>query len=330
MTPEYVVRKNVLHLTDQEKRKYVTAVLALKEKGVYDRYVAWHAAGGGFQTPPGGDRPAERPAHQHGNPSAKNVAENLHGSHGDIRNAAHMGPAFLPWHRDFLWRFERDLQKIDPSVTIPYWDWATDSEMEDPSASPIWSNDFMGGNGNRRREFLVTEGPFAVGQWEVIDEQGNPAGGLRRNFAASEPVATLPTKEDVSEVLKVTPYDSPPWDTTSNPSFRNQLEGFIDGPQLHNRVHGWVGGHMGSVPTSPNDPVFFLHHANVDRIWVMWKILNRNERYLPRRGGPYSHNLHDPMFPWDTTPKDMINHRKLGYIYDMERKSIKSGKSHDH
>ena len=36
---------------------------------------------------------------------------------------------------------------------------------------------------------------------------------------------------------------------------------------MHNLVHRWVGGSMGPG-TSPNDPVFFLHHCNVDRIWV--------------------------------------------------------------
>jgi tyrosinase len=39
------------------------------------------------------------------------------------------------------------------------------------------------------------------------------------------------------------------------------LEGF------HNEVHGWVGGAMGSLLTSPADPLFWMHHAQVDRLW---------------------------------------------------------------
>ncbi len=294
MNAKYRIRKNVLRLTKTEKRDFVRAVLTLKEKGIYDRYVAWHGAAGNFHTPPGADR-----------------------------NAAHMGPAFLPWHREYLLRFERDLQSVIPGVTIPYWEWETDAKLPDPSKSPIWDENFMGGNGNSKKDFVVDTGPFSVGRWTVIDAQGNPSGGLRRNFGGSERAPTLPTEDDVRNALKITPYDTLPWDMTSNQSFRNQLEGFIDGPQLHNRVHGWVGGHMGVVPTAPNDPVFFLHHANVDRIWAIWQALHPKERYQPRKNGPFGQNLRDPMYPWDTAPKDVINHRKLGYVYDVELRKAK-------
>lgn len=52
MAPEYNIRKNAQHLSEKEKRNYINAVLELKEKGIYDRYVAWHAAAGRVQTPP--------------------------------------------------------------------------------------------------------------------------------------------------------------------------------------------------------------------------------------------------------------------------------------
>ncbi|MDM5211176.1 hypothetical protein QUF94_06955 [Peribacillus sp. NJ4] len=52
MAPKYNIRKNAQHLSEKERRKYNNAVLELKEKGIYDRYVAWHATAGRFQTPP--------------------------------------------------------------------------------------------------------------------------------------------------------------------------------------------------------------------------------------------------------------------------------------
>jgi hypothetical protein len=107
-------------------------------------------------------------------------------------------------------------------------------------------------------------------------------------------------------------------------SFRNALEGWIDSSELHNRVHVWVGGAMGPM-TSPHDPVFFLHHCNVDRIWALWQQQRRDAPYLPVTGGPTGHNQHDPMWPWpwgsetrQITPADMLDHAALGYRYDTE------------
>ena len=42
----------------------------------------------------------------------------------------------------------------------------------------------------------------------------------------------------------------------------------LEGP--HGSVHGAIGGDMGAVPTAAKDPVFWLHHANIDRLWEQW------------------------------------------------------------
>src|SRR3954453_11193761 len=53
---------------------------------------------------------------------------------------AHRAPAFFPWHREMLRQFELDLQKIDPNVTPPYWDWTT-YQSSDPVAGSPWTDD---------------------------------------------------------------------------------------------------------------------------------------------------------------------------------------------
>lgn len=42
---------------------------------------------------------------------------------------------------------------------------------------------------------------------------------------------------------------------------------------LHDRVHAAVGGNMDTA-ASPSDPLFFLHHANIDRLWDQWQRLH--------------------------------------------------------
>jgi tyrosinase len=133
-------------------------------------------------------------------------------------------------------------------------------------------------------------------------------------------------------------YDVPPWSPTSSVGFRNRLEGWLakradyrywlDGSQMHNRVHVWVGGHM-TANTSPNDPVFWLNHAYVDKLWSDWQAMMsdsmpgmqmpRSDFYVPSKDGPPGHNLDDPLTPWkDATPRDMLDPAALGYQYDTD------------
>ena len=70
--------------------------------------------------------------------------------------------------------------------------------------------------------------------------------------------------------------------------------------------------------TSPNDPVFFLHHCFVDKMWADWRAQNPSQGYAPVSGGPAGHNLNDAMFPWTTRPADVLDHHALGYQYDDE------------
>jgi tyrosinase len=232
-------------------------------------------------------------------------------THMNAMSYAHRVPAFLPWHRAFLRRLEVDLQGIAPTVTIPYWDWTVDNT---PTTTP-WTADFLGGNG-RASDHQVMDGPFAysAGKWTLT--VGAPPPFLTRESGVN--ISSLPTASNVATVLAVTPYDSPPWNTSPVSSFRNQLEGWV-GPNIHNRVHLWVGGAMLPM-TSPNDPVFFLHHCNIDRLWAQWQAMHPTLGYVPVAGLPVGQNLNDPMQPWGapTTIASVLNHRALGYTYDTE------------
>lgn len=277
------VRKNLRSLTNAEKIEFINAVRTLKANGRYNQYVLRHA-----QAP----------------------MSNIHRS-----------PAFLPWHRQFILDFERELQQVsgNPNLALPYWNWTEDAALPDPRTAPIWANEFMGGNGDPNDNWAVKSGPFRQGEWIIIDGNGNPAGALRRQFGVNVP--TLPSQIDVNNALSTTPYDVSPWNMASNPSFRNRLEGWYPvGPGLHNRVHVWVGGSM--IPmTSPNDPVFFLHHCFVDKLWADWQARHRDQNYLPVSGGPPRHNLNDLMersVSGSVTPASVLNIRTLGYSYDTD------------
>lgn len=299
------IRQNIYSLTDDQLLRFQDAVNAIKADGTYDHFTELH----------------------HHSMHEAMVLPGESGGHL-LRNTAHRGPAFLPWHRYYCREFERALQEKDPSVTLPYWDWAADSTAG--SNAPLWNTDpaagriYIGGNGTGP-ESTVNTGPFAG--WEVLIEWGTGftrrAGGLRRLLGRDIP--TLPTQEDVEACINDFPvYDTAPWHPGSTGSFRNQLEGWPNGPTLHNRVHVWVGGDMGPG-TSPNDPVFFLHHSFVDMVWGQWQRIY-GDSYQPVGDGPVGHNLHDEMSHLDSptpTPANCLDYRHaMGYIYDTDPPSV--------
>jgi tyrosinase len=305
------LRKSVTSLTAKEKAAFVQALLELKRRGEYDKYVHWH--------------------HHVMIPTVLSHEPR----DAEFRNGAHRGPAFLPWHREFLMQLEGELRTIDGGITIPYWDWVADSALEHPETASIWGADFMGGNGLESDQWRVQTGPFAynAGKWPVpaYPEEELPGPGLKRRFGNIVP--TLPTNEDRTLALNEIFYDTPNYDRSPfTIGFRNRLEGWVTqrgdarvrfpSSQLHNRVHLWVGGNM--VPmTSPDDPVFFLHHCFIDKLWADWQVKQKEERpeaaphYAPEQQGPPGHNLHDQLKPWKRTVAEVLDTAKLGYEYEQ-------------
>ncbi|MEU5362972.1 tyrosinase family protein [Streptomyces sp. NPDC005925] len=274
-------RKDVTTLTSGERRRFVNALLEVKRRGEYDEFVRTHIA---YYTSDG---------------------------EAGLRTA-HMAPSFLPWHRQFLLDLERALRRVDPSVTVPYWDWTKD---RDATSAP-WTDDLLGGTG-RRSDRRVTTGPFAhsEGNWplreNVTDEEF-----LTRDLGRRKDPLALPTRGDLEEALDDPVYDASPWNSTSRTGFRNRLEGWGSGRgstswRNHNRVHRWVGGVMVGG-ASVNDPVFWMVHAFIDLQWTRWQLRHPDARYLPATPpalGDAQHGRivarHQKLPPWDVTPDEL-------------------------
>lgn len=271
------VRKNQQNLTAAEKSRLVDAILAIKRNGTYDVFVGQHI-------------------------------DRLNTDSDNGIRVGHLSPSFMPWHRKFLIDFERALQAVDASISLPYWDWTTAG----PESS-LWANDFMGPNGDQAQNGQVTAGPFVQSNW-TLGVRSDSADFLRRSFG--EGGFTLPTAADVNAALGIRTYDTAPWNSRSVGSFRNTLEGWIRGPGLHNRVHVWVSGTMAGAG-SPNDPVFWLHHCYIDKLWSDWQARNGIGNYLPAAGTADVVDIDEPMAPWgnDVTPRSMLDHSAL-YTYE--------------
>lgn len=323
-------RKNAKALTATEKANLIRAFVMMKADAVPGRPYNWFDA---FVLIHRYIQNVNAPAVPGGSPAKNNV------------NFGHHGAAFGPWHRYFLFRFEQQLQSYVPGVMLPYWDWT------DP-APDILVPGFMGPNGVIGNNWEVRQGyfagiapgsgsnvtsspawwPAALTGWTLPAEWGSYAGALRRNVKA---LAFLPTADAIRQTL----------DTSSFQTFRTNLEfGAAVPGTMHNSIHGWFGpnSHMQLAKTSPFDPMFFLHHANIDRLWAMWQMDGHGNDYPPDGSVGGHHRLNDPMYPWvgaasgyvvngalaglpqlpdfsnvpAVTAADVMDHRALGYSYD--------------
>ena len=218
-------------------------------------------------------------------------------------NRAHGGPVFAPWHRLYLRRLEQAIQAVTSKADfgLPYWDWASDGSGS-PAAqlnASIWSH-------AGPPQGQITTGPLGELRVRLVTSPLDnrlyvvPPRPIRRAAGQDANAATLPTRGEQTLTLADGTYDGPDWNRATN-SFRNKVEGWRDaqtpprqGPRMHNRVHVFIGGSMGPA-SSPNDPVFFLHHCNVDRQWEAW-LTQRGRTFVPGPGqGPAGHRADDPL-----------------------------------
>jgi tyrosinase len=158
----------------------------------------------------------------------------------------------------------------------------------------------------RMESLLMTVDPtVCLPYWKSSEEQAFPSwllgftptvnlmGGphtVTRNIGA---FATLPGPGDVAAAMA---------NGTFNP-FAGALEG------IHNSGHVWVGGSMSGILTAPADPAFWMHHAEIDRIWAEWQAANPGQN-PPLAGAAAT------MDPWSETEADTRDILALGYRYD--------------
>jgi hypothetical protein len=75
----------------------------------------------------------------------------------------------------------------------------------------------------------------------------------------------------------------------------------------HNQVHNWCNGTITSPSTAPRDPIFWLLHSNVDRMWDLWQ--------ARRTGVPSLSGANAIMDPWTQTATAANSALALGYSY---------------
>lgn len=214
---------------------------------------------------------------------------NIHGSTdpvppdgvGLFNSCAHNSVYFFVWHRGYLYNFESILRELsgDSNFTLPYWDWETSPSLPEAFRNPM--------------------DPAGV----------NPLFDGTRNINDGSALPAIVVVDRTVAALALTPFYNP----VAPPSFSRSFEG-----SPHGSVHGLTGGNMTAFATAGRDPIFWLHHCNIDRNLDRWLNLGAG-----RTNPSDAAFLDKPYFFIDkagakvtTKVRDMLHSSKLGYRYE--------------
>jgi tyrosinase len=221
----------------------------------------------------------------------------IHGDADNFNLCPHGNWYFLPWHRAYLLSYERAVRQLtgNNDFALPYWDWTQDRQLPSAFVDPTFN-----------------------GQPNSLFEQQRDA----------TPTDALPDSTVgpgiISQILAETPFET---FGTSRPVGQNNLdESWVNcemcGTQgtfeatPHNLVHVFVGGIM-AQSNSALDPIFMMHHCNIDRIWWTWTQGGGSDSPDPLWSGmTFQNNFFNPDgTPYSPKVSDVLVPEPLGYTY---------------
>jgi hypothetical protein len=182
-------------------------------------------------------------------------------------NCQHGSYFFFSWHRMYLYFFERILRKAsgDPNFALPYWNYSdpVQAALPEPFRSPADSSNVLYlSNPDLRSDDA---------------NSGSPMPDDVSSFAQAFQFLNFDSATGASSPDGVAPSFG--GQTVRRPVHFGQIHGELES-QPHDNVHVWVGGEgapgaqapgwMSNPDTAARDPVFWIHHANVDRLWKRW------------------------------------------------------------
>ncbi|KAJ3326862.1 hypothetical protein HDU76_012595 [Blyttiomyces sp. JEL0837] len=244
-----------------------------------------------------------------------------------IHNTAH----FLSWHRYFLAILESDLRQIlnNRTFAFPYWAWGT--------SSSTWYLPSTGTTGNNATS-CVTDG-FMKGTWIPSDGRGC----LVRSYndqtvnSSSESVA-LYSEEYLLAVVNVNLNTNSSYKEGEFDDFRSVVENSISllNQKLpHATFHLAMAGfnytaQIENPAWSVNDPIFWLHHGNIDRYWKYWQHANPSLAYTyngqrnfpPKRTNPVNVTVDDILVGFNVN--EVVGSGAFCYTYTPYSKSVAS------
>jgi tyrosinase len=203
----------------------------------------------------------------------------------------HGSPWFVAWHRWYVFYFEKIVRKFSGAAdfALPYWNYASDqgTSLQLPAA-------FQQPTDQQGNIIPIYEDLRGLGF-------ANPAGSGAQNVPMNQDGYMPFSQTDYNPALSAInlfpsddTYVAPPDPAYYAFGLAGRLE-----VQPHDDVHVNVGGLMSNVPVAAGDPIFFVHHCQIDRLWASWQ--------------SYS----DSVYNWGSTPTDPSEAAWKGRKFDF-------------
>jgi hypothetical protein len=165
----------------------------------------------------------------------------------------HGCPAFLPWHRELVNRFEALIREIDPELSLHYWDWTK-------HPGDLFTSDFMGNGNGEAGEPWLSAGFYNPNATPFRSDSGTDS----NNNPFDPPrtlIRSLTRNAQVTEANDQATISADNWE-----NFSSSLENY------HGIAHGSIGGTIQNTHTAFRDPFIFLLHSNADRLFALWQL----------------------------------------------------------
>jgi tyrosinase len=220
----------------------------------------------------------------------------------------HQSWFFLSWHRGYVAAFEAVIANTIVGLggpkdwALPYWNYS--EELSKNPKARLMPPDFFERTIDGKPNALFSRRSRASNGDFGLDASIVTLKALRmRNFANS-----VPGRESG--------FGGPVTGFSTSGSDNGGLENVP-----HNAVHGQIGGFMNDPATAALDPIFWLHHCNIDRLWEVWR--NQGAAFKNPNTADWlsdlEFNMHDGTGkPFTYVSRDMLDTTKVlhGYTYD--------------
>ena len=229
----------------------------------------------------------------------------------------HRQGTFLHWHRYYTFIYDKLLrEECGYAGPQPYWDWTL--TYKDPLKSKQFdgSVDSMGSNGKSVPHPVLNVSSFGI-HFSVPPATGGGcvyAGPFTDYVVNLGPTAYGPKvgdgsgldynprclKRDVSLFFSNTTKPTDVVALIAGNDYLEAFSGFFQLPLgLHGGGHYTIGGDPGGDPyVSAGDPMFYIHHGQVDRLWTIWQALDPPNRFGKVFGTSTAYNSRsDPISP---------------------------------